>query len=98
MVNPINLNNDPNTDNESHRIHKYRDERMSKCCNSYNAAEALKVHTEVAHREYFNGNLVNTLECHSFNEMFIIAKGLGKHNKIVHERVPRCNCLALVVQ
>ena len=68
------------------------------CCNSYNAAEALKVHTEVAHREYFNGNLVNTLECHSFNEMFIIAKILGKHNKIVHERVSRCNCLALVVQ
>ena len=75
MVNPVNLNNDPNTDNESHRINKIKE--CQECCNSYNAAEALKVHTEVAHREYFNGNLVNTLECHSFNEMFIIAKGLG---------------------
>ena len=85
MVNPVNLNNDPNTDNESHRINKIKE--CQERCNSYNAEEALKVHTEVAHREYFNGNLVNTLECHSFNEMFIIAKGLGKHNKIVHERV-----------
>ena len=91
----MNVNNDPNSDNETHRAHKHGDKRCisvndskcQECCNSYNAAEALKVHTEVAHREYFNGNLVNTLECHSFKEMFIIAKGLGKHNKIVHERV-----------
>ena len=55
---------------------------IKKCCNSYNAAEALKVHTEVAHREYFNVKFVMSYNVHQgslkgfYNHILSILKHL----------------------
>ena len=86
---------DPNSDNESHRVHKHGDERCitvtnfecQKCQNSYNSAEDLNLHIEVAHAEHSNGNLVNSFECPTCNEMFNSAKSLEKHVDLMHGQI-----------
>ena len=44
-------------------------------------------HIEVAHAEHSNGNLVNSFECPTCNEMFNSAKSLEKHVELMHGQI-----------
>ena len=85
---------DPNSDNESHRIHKHGDKRCatsellpcSECSSRYETQDELKSHQEFAHSDIFSGNLEHLFECPTCNSTYSSPDELQKHILSTHEQ------------
>lgn len=85
---------DPNSDNEAHRMHKPVDKRCtssegfpcSECDKSFESKEELNSHQEFEHSEVFQGNLEQIFECPSCNSLFKTGGELQNHVEVTHEQ------------
>ena len=85
---------DPNSDNESHRIHKHGDQRCktnevfpcSECSTRYETQDELKSHQEFAHSNIFSGNLEHLFECPTCHSTYSTPCDLQRHIGTTHEQ------------